>query len=794
MLAKNKLFTKTFRKRVLAFMLAAVLSVSCSSTPSIKAAALDTAEETADNAETGDAAETGDTAQETAAGQGTADAGEAVSSEGIKELSRAEALEKAIVSQPGNEIKGHKLIVEKGNYQMYLYEPALSIIIRDKTTGAIMESTVQESDGASNASWEGFMKSGIAIELQEDVNAQQPKLDLVNSGAQITSEITADGFTADIHYPTQQISLRFEVALNEDGSFTARVPEDSIQEESEKSKIGNIYVYPFLGYTHLGEREGYMLVPDGNGALINLDNKDGRFSNAYSQKVFGEDVGIDVSYVLSLFWDRYQTINDGENVMAPVYGMVHTDSKLGYLAIIESGMESATIDAYPNGAYTNYNWVTSKFMKHTVYTQPTSKSGGSVMQVTERTAYDIQMRYIFVNGEDADYAGLAKKYREYLLGNGELEQREDDFKIRLDFLGGERENWLFFKKKVTMTTTDDIRKIYEELEGEGVENILSLYKGWQKGGLYSLPVTKYKADSSIGGTRDLTKLIQESAEKGIDLYLYQDGLKANPSTGNTTFNVIKKIDKRLYEEDTYQDVYETMNYLTPSKSASGLKSLLKSYQKAGVNNMALGGISNTLFTYTYSGNTYTREDTRQVYEDTLKALDDTGASVVLDKPFAAYWQYTDAIIDMPVSDSDYIFTDQSIPFLSMVLKDIVPMYSDYTNFEANKKEFFLKLVETGIYPSFYLTMEDSSSLLYTNSSDIFSSKYSVYKEEVMEYYAELKKVNEQIKGSAVTDHEMLENGLTVVTYENGIKVYINYSDKDVAQDGVTVKAMSYEIR
>ena len=218
--------------------------------------------------------------------------------------------------------------------------------------------------------------------------------------------------------------------------------------ESEKSKIGNLYVYPFLGYTYLGERKGYMLVPDGNGALINLEDKEGRFSMAYSQKVYGSDIGIDSSYVLSLFWDSYQTVNDGENIMAPVYGMVHTDSDMGYLAIIESGAEAATIEAYPNGAYTNYNWISAKFMKHTVYTQPTSKSGGSVSRVTDKIPYDIQIRYNFVGKGEADYTGLAKSYRQYLLKEGGLEATDHGFKIRLDFLGTERENWLFFKRAV----------------------------------------------------------------------------------------------------------------------------------------------------------------------------------------------------------------------------------------------------------------------------------------------------------------------------------------------------------
>lgn len=734
---------------------------------------------------------TTDTPSDQVAQNITENIGEAVDSTGVVQLSRKEALEQAIYEKSQDEILGHKKIVTKGDYEMYLKEDTLSVLIRNKNTGAIMESTVLDNDKKSNAAWQGFMQSGVAIELQESVNTQQPKLDLINSGAKIDVDITENGFVADITYPTQKISLQLQVTLKEDGSFTATIPDDSIVEESETSKIGNIYVYPFLGYTYLGEREGYMLVPDGNGALINLEDKEARFSMAYSQKVYGDDVGIDTSYVLSLLWDQYQTVNDGENVIAPVYGMVHTDSKMGYLAMIESGAESATIEAYPNGAYTNYNFITAKFMKHTVYTQPTSNSGGSVSKVTDKIPYDIQIRYCFVSGDDADYVGLAKAYRSYLLEEGEIQKKEDDFQIRLDFLGTERENWLLFKRRVTMTTVEQIRSIYEELQQGGVKNILSLYKGWQKGGIYSLPVSEYKADSKIGGTSKLTALIEDTKELGIDFFLYEDGLRANPDTGNTTFNVIKKLDKRQYEESTYKDVYETMKFLTPNRSSQLLAQLTNEMKKKNVTNLALGGVGNTLFTWTYNGKSYMRGDTEDIYEKMFERLKED-MHLILDEPFAPYWKYIDEITDMPVSDSDYIFTDESVPFLSIALKGVIPMYADYTNFEADKQQFFLKLVETGIYPSFYLTWEDPSDLLYTNSNDIYTSKYSVYKEEIKEYYHELKALNDEVKGAAIEEHEKRGESV-IVTYSNGKRIYINYGKEDVDIEGIKVPALSYKV-
>lgn len=166
---------------------------------------------------------------------------------------------------------------------------------------------------------------------------------------------------------------------------------------------------------------------------------------------------------------------------------------------------------------------------------------------------------------------------------------------------------------------------------------------------------------------------------------------------------------------------------------------------------------------------------------------------MLEAPVQCYWQYAKAIVDMPISDSDYIYTDQSVPFLSIALKGILPMYGDYVNFEANEREYFLKLVETGIYPSFYLTYKNPSELIYTNSSNVYTSQYSVYRDQILSYYDELRQINERTKNSMIVNHEITDTGVTIVTYDNGVKLYINYSAKEQKADNVTVPALSYVV-
>jgi len=702
------------------------------------------------------------------------------------------APDNVIFKESTDTIKEHKLIAENDKLQMYFNPSSLSVIIRDKKSGAIMESIVEgDVEGKSNQEWQAFLKSSIVLKVMKGINIMPTIAGLQKARKDIS--YTQNGFSANVYYDEYGLGYQLNVTLTEDG-FVVEIPKDSIKEDMDEYKIGEIYIFPFMGHTHLGERSGYMFIPDGNGALIYINDKKGKFSSSFSEYVYGKNIGIDEPYALSLFMDRYQTVNEAENIMAPVFGMIHTDTKFGYLGIIESGAYSAKLEAYPNGAYTDYNWICSKFILRQLYTQPTGKREGSITTVqAKRNEFDIRVSYHFVTGEDADYVGLAKIYREYLLENNEIIPKKDDFKIRIDFLGIDKENWLIFKRNVVMTTVDNIREIYTELKQAGVEDILSIYKGWQKNGIYSLPIEEFKADGDIGGNSELKKLIKECEENGIDFFLAQDALRVNPSLKNAVFNVVKQITKRVYEEMTYKDVFDRFRYIVPQRTTEILKRTSKSYRENGIKNIMLSGITNILFTYTHKGNLYTRVDTANTYESAIADLS-SELNLIMEKPFSYLWKYTNAIIDMPIGTSNYIFTDEEVPFLTIALKGLIPMYSEYVNFEPNKEEFFLRMIETGVYPSFYITYEDPAKLQYTNSSDIYSSKYSVYKDNIIEYYTRLKEVNELVKGASIMDHKQYASGLTVVCYDNGIKIYLNYNQKAAIEvDGIIVEPMSYKV-
>lgn len=687
----------------------------------------------------------------------------------------------------------HKKIAENSKFNLYVCEDDLSLVVEDKATGHFMESSPSYNDGANNKTWEAYLSSAIVINYIQG-NTDTKQADLVKDKVNKKITYTENGFEAEIYWTKFKFGVTLKVELTEDG-LVATIPDESIIEDSD-TYIGTLAIYPCMGVSYLDEKEGYMFIPDGNGALIYLEDNEKRFNAGYSSMIYGDDIGFTESTVANLLWGKYKMLNDQNLTLAPVYGIAHTDDKLAYLAIVEDGAERATIEAQPNGVNVQYNRAYAKFLLRKRYTQPTSNnstSGSFHLVEEDRSHSDLTVRFLFLTGADANYCGMANAYRSYLIDRGDLIVQEDNsYRTRIDFLGSDREEFLIGTTAVTMTTVEDIYEIYADLAGVGVTDLFSLYKGWQKGGLYDLPITSYKADKGIGSTKELTQLIKDAEEKGISFYLYNEALRINPEEQNATFNVVKKVNKKVFEESTYKEVYDTFRYLTPTRSNTLLNKFAKSYTKQGVNNIALAGITNTLFTYTYSNVAYSRMQTADTYVKAVEELD-ASTNLVMEEPFAYLWKNAKAFVDMPVYMSNYLYEDESVPFLSIVLKGVMPVYADYVNFEANKEEFFLKMIETGSYPSFYITKESAADLIYTNSSDVYSSQYDVYKDEITQYTKELKAVNEAVEGAVIIGHEILENNVRVVTYSNGTQIYLNYSSAAQTVNGVSIDTMSYKV-
>lgn len=575
-----------------------------------------------------------------------------------------------------------------------------------------------------------------------------------------------------------------------DGS-ALRIPVENVVEISEYSyTISSIYVYPFMGHSRAGEGQGYMIIPDGQGAVVGFEDNEGRYSSPYDKQVYGVNIGVEDVFLSE---DRVQA----EDVIMPVFGMVHTDSQMAVLGVIEQGDIAARIQAYPNGVRNlPFDWVTAKYTLRFVFNQPMGPSAGNVATRTEkRRDVDILQHFLLENGENADYAGLAVAYRDYLVANETFAQADDRaFDIQLDFLGIERENFILGKQDVVMTDFDQAATILDELTEAGAENLSVTYRGWQVNGLTGgVPTDSFSVAKSLGGKSGLKELAEKAAEKNIPFALEADVLSLNTGTRPTlTFSALKKITSQTWSKPTFGMVYDTLYYCNPTTSEDAADKLISGMLDEGMKGIAFTGITQVLTDYYHKDAYHDTSEMAAIYKGIVDRANDQLTTSLI-SPNAYLWQYADVITDIPVAGSDYTYTDAEIPFLTIALSGQIPYYVEYTNFQANTKEFFLHLVEQGARPSFLLTWEDPIELQNTNSSSIYSSRYELYKDMIVEWYADLSVLFETVgEDGMIVDH-VRSGDMAKVIWDNGTVVYLNFGDKAGEMEGVSLDKLSFKV-
>jgi len=677
---------------------------------------------------------------------------------------------------------------ENQRMKMTLDPVSLGVTLEDKSTGETMSSVFDPGEDPLNESWKGFLESGVAIEFYSGTSPALERADMFNRSPEKYIEKRENGFQATISYKKLKIAFTVVVELTEDG-MTAKVPAESIY-EGEQFRLGAVYLYPFMGASRLDEEKGYLFIPEGSGALVELKDNKGRYNAPYAKKIYGENIAVDAEVSQKMNWP---SVKPPEQIVMPVFGIAHTDRNTALLGIAEDGASDAELLACPNGVMTNYNWVTVKYLYRKEFITQVSRGSGILAAPKEGNFRDVGIRFILLSGDQADYSGMAEAYRSYLLKTDRLEKKDTDFRIRLDFLGAESKKWIAFKAKVPMTTVEQMGTMMEKLEKKGVDRILPTYMGWQSGGLsLAYGSNSYTVEKAAGDMDQLNGLAARLRKNGSELMLYQDFLLANPDRKyDSATDIAKNQGKTIAKKKTNKPLYPEFYFLTPPRSLSDSVKFRETFDDTNLHGITVGSNANTLYSYFSRGTMHPREETRNMTDAMMKGFQ--GYQKAMIRPFDYLWKYTDHYFNFSLTTSNYNYISREVPFLPMVLKGILPYYADYANFEPNQTNFLLKMVEYGAYPSFLLTWEDSSELKDTNSSDFFATKFTDYEPEIMEYYRLFRELHDRTGGAGIRKHEFLSEDVVKVVYDNGVEIVVNYGRQDFPYRDATVEPQSYRL-
>lgn len=560
-----------------------------------------------------------------------------------------------------------------------------------------------------------------------------------------------------------------------------------------------IYYLSILPYFGAGtkEDEGFLLVPEGGGSLINFNN--GKTAqNYYYANIYGWDMA----------QNRTAKVHDTE-VAYNVFGISSGDDS--YLCIIDEGSSYGAIQADISGRDHSYNYVNTVYnITHREKYDIADKSNEDVYVYEPQlpAGEKIVQRYRFV--DSGDYVDMAKNYRDYLAdkyeGYFDLVE-ETQTPLVLDVLGSvdqvEQVVGVPVSRPVALTTYDEAVAVIEELAAEGVDNARVKLSGWVNGGVKQKILTRIKPINRLGGKKDLTTLISAVNDMGSTVYLNAITNYAKDSDMWDGFFVYtdsaRKVSKEkaeLYEYNTVtyaQKEWETPYYLLRWYVIDEMISNIREYAAENNAHVSFQDLGDELSADYYRKNPLSREAAKNKHANVLKEMNDEGNGAMINFGNDYAIAYADMVTNMDLGGYAYSIIDKTVPFYQLAIHGHVNYTGEALNLTQDFEHELLKSAESGAGLAFSVMDETTFALQKTLYTKYFGSEYDAWHERIVEIYNRYNNELGHVFNQEMVDHEFITDKVVCTTYADGTKVYVNYHYDDYKVGGVTVPARDYKV-
>ncbi|MDQ6421868.1 DUF5696 domain-containing protein [Paenibacillus sp. LHD-117] len=630
-----------------------------------------------------------------------------------------------------------------------------------------------------------IVKDVVAILQSIGYTAEEAKRDSEQAANQESEEDLAPRFTVPIRYELDGQHL------------IARIDTTKVT-DSEAFPLHEIQLLPFFGAAGQDE-EGYMLVPDGSGALIAL-NETNKGARAYEVPLYGEDYTPKSEEGRQVQFEQISRL--------PVFGMKRGDEAM--FAIIEQGDAQASVTADTSGKLNSYNRVGALFRLKDM--EPVEFRAGSVTRQVPKYSdlYDggIAVRYSFLSGDDADYAGMASAYRRYLVEKHGLKplEAEEDTPFVMELVGAIPVRKTFmgvpYRSTRPVTTFKQATSILDELQNRGVFRIDLRYSGWFNEGYYHSLPDSVKPDESLGGRKGWERLLAYAEERNIEVYpdvafqrVYVNG-KGFKATRDGARFLNRKAAKR-YKQDLVTTNPEGRAYyvLSPRKLDGVVDGFLKSYSSYGASGLSLRDLGEDLNSDIPTKGTIDRQDAAGIAEQNMEKFRAASGNVMISGGNAYALPYASTIVNAPLTSSGFNIAPEQIPFYSMVLHGYVDLAGAPLNHGRNQdsRAALLRTLETGSILYYQWFYEEPSVIRDTKLNYLFSPYYANWLDEAAQLYKETNETLREVRGQTIANHRKLADGVYETTFEKGLRIIVNYKKEAVTEGGLTIEAQGFRV-
>lgn len=596
---------------------------------------------------------------------------------------------------------------------------------------------------------------------------------------------------------TVSFVITLEYRLTAEG-LEVMLPNNGLEEHGG-AQIRAIQLLPFMGAAG-SEEEGYLVVPDGSGAIIRFNN--GKSSSPqYNQNI----------YDLDLVDSDMASTQNIQTARLALYGICRPESSV--LVTCERGATLSSIVADVAGRNNSYNFA---YFSFNLRRTDTLVVAGEDAIVAERDLYpvDCVVRYTLLGEDYKGYSGIARAARERMQREGKWTAKTEDtgdIPFYYDIIGGVKETAHFlgiqYLRVLPMTTFAQAETIMTELKHENIVNQRMNFQGWMNGGYYHDPVNSVSVLGQLGGEKGLKDLQQALKTAGGALY------------PDASIQFVTSIAKGFYPNEEASRYYaegyvvelgvvspvtlrRTSNLgftergymlLSPKFLPRYAQRLAQAADRLQLETISLRDLASAVHADKRRNNVINREAALDIVKNAFGTIKGENRELMVSGGNEYSFPYVSHIINAPLEATIFPIVDEQIPLWEMILHGAVDYCGSNINLmqSDDPKRDLLHLVEYGASTHYVFTWRDASDMKYTGVNNNFATQFTSWKADAVESYRFVNGALKEVSGAAIIAHETLQEGLVKVSYSNGKVIYINYLDQPAQADGKTVPAMNY---
>ena len=709
-----------------------------------------------------------------------------------------------------------KLYAENDNLALYVNEETYVFAVQNKKNNYYWWSAPYdyEYDPIAQMAQKNLLLSHLNFDAGDAAHSVSSYPDSIQNATSSVKEIK-NGVEFSYAFIKTDMDITVNVTLNED-SFEVEVPVKDIVEYAADAETAEI-VYQLLtidlmrGLGSAGTNDsGYILVPDGSGAIINFNNgkSTSTGTTVYQGKVYGDDLAI----------SRDTAAAKTEQVYFPMYGMVK-ESESGdnaLVAVVTSGDAYATLNATVSGLSSNsYNsaWFTFQTRATDTYTIGT-KEPLKVYEASGIKIDDICVRYYVMGDDEINVADIADTYRNYLIEEKGLTKKTEESAdaLYLTLNGGtvKTQSVLGFPAdlQTSATTYKEALEIIKALEEKGVSDLTVVYNDYSDGGIGGQITSGVDYSGLLGGKNDFAELYSYLNDKGNSLYPSVDFMEYYESGKGYSFtlNASKRITKAyatqlqfMYNYGVPQEDTDAWTILSPYYFPDLFRKLVESYQQEGITTISLNQATSVLYSdfsrENFDGTPYfVRHDAMEILIDGYETITNAGISILAQECNAYALPYVSAITNVPLYSSNYDLFDADVPFYQMVIHGYIPYSTKPANASSNAEELMLLSALTDSAANYQMMYSDPNIFTDCTYAELFYTHYTGWLDDAAAQYKLFSEFAPELSDKLIEKYEVLGTKQYRITYEGGTTVEVDINNSSLKVNGKAVNLADYGLK